>query len=78
MNYRWKPEKSFSLPNLNILVVNDVEVGFIQKPRDTRFDKNMWRCFTGIGIQSKFIGHAGSKGFAKKILEGLYCQKQKP
>ena len=64
----WKRVKSTSLPNLWVLVIENTEVGFVQKPRDTKSDKNMWRIYRGIGENSNFLGHAGTKELAQQQL----------
>jgi hypothetical protein len=55
---QWIKVPSVVLPNLRVLKHGVKEVGFIEKPRDTRTDKNSWRCWSGIGEQAKFVGHA--------------------
>jgi hypothetical protein len=54
MNSTWKKIKSLSISNLNVLVVDGIEVGFICKPKDDKFNKNMWRVFRGIFIGNSF------------------------
>lgn len=72
MNYHWKLTKSQSLPNLSVLIVGNQEVGFIYKPRDDKYTKNMWRCHIIIGTNTFFLNHAGSKSYAKKMVEDNY------
>jgi hypothetical protein len=72
MNSTWKKIKSLSISNLNVLVVDGIEVGFICKPKDSKTDKNMWRVFRGIGENSKFYMHVATKALAVKTLEHVY------
>lgn len=60
-----------SIPNLHICRrFPGAEVrGFIEKPRDTRTDKNFWRCFVGVGESVRFIGHARKKNAAMVRVE---------
>lgn len=62
------PIKSNSLSNLEALSCAGVEIGFIHKPRDTRTDKNAWRCFVGIGEAARFVGHRWDKATAKQLV----------
>lgn len=64
----WRQVKG-RIPNLNVLTANGIEVGFVEKPNDTKFDKNMWRCFIGIGENNRFLGHAPTKRCAQTIVE---------
>lgn len=68
VNFCWKRVNS-SLPNLNVLYVDGVEVGFIYKPRDTRYDKNEWRMHREIGDLTKFLGWNNTKTGAQRFLE---------
>ena len=72
MNITWKRVTTFSLPNLNVLVVNGVEVGFVTKPQDNKYDKNMWRVFRGIGEDASLLCHCGNKTQAQRTLEKVY------
>jgi len=65
----WKPVKNQSLPNLNLLLVNGKDYGFVYKPRDSRTDKNMWSCHIGIGDNTRFLTYAGSKSLAMRIVQ---------
>lgn len=58
---------------LRVLVHEDGrELGSIQKPRDTRTDKNAWRCYKGIGGACQFLGHEWSEKEAKqKVLDSV-------
>jgi hypothetical protein len=67
-NMIWTPIRN-SLPNLNVLTKNGVEVGFIEKPRDTKTDTNAWRSFVGIGERAAFVGHSWTKKAAKNKVE---------
>jgi hypothetical protein len=70
MKHTWNRVKT-TLPNLNVLVVNEIEQGFIYKPKDSKTDQNAWRVHLGIGETSRFIGHAWSMVDAKRLLESL-------
>ncbi len=70
MNHTWTRVKT-SLPNLNILVFNGIEQGFIYKPKDSKTGQNAWRIHLGIGENSKFIGHSWVMSNAKRILESV-------
>jgi len=71
-NSEWRKIKSLSISNLNVLIVDGKEVGFICKPRDTKFDKNMWRVYRGIGEANSFLCHCATKALAVKKLESIY------
>ncbi len=71
MKRTWKRVKTIGLSNLNVLVLDEVEQGFIYKPKDSRTDKNAWRIHIGIGETSKFIGHEWTMNGAKRILESV-------
>jgi hypothetical protein len=72
-NYRWVRVTS-SLPNLNVLVVEGVEVGFVYKPHDPKTDKNEWRIHRDIGDNTKFLAwnptKTGAQRFLEKVLVG--------
>jgi hypothetical protein len=72
-NYRWVRVTS-SLPNLNVLVVEGVEVGFVYKPHDSKTDKNEWRIHRDIGDNTKFLAwnptKTGAQRFLEKVLVG--------
>jgi len=68
---RWKKIPN-SLPNLQVLIIGEREIGFIEKPHDTRGDKNAWRCFLGIGDSAKFLGHRWTETAAKAVVESSY------
>lgn len=70
MKHVWNRVAS-SLPNLNVLMINGKEAGFIEKPKDTRTDRNAWRVYVGIGDSNKFVGHAWSKPDAQRLLESV-------
>jgi len=72
MNMNWKRVNSNSLSNLNVLIINDIEIGFVYKPRDTRYDKNIWRVFRGIGFYAQFLCHSSNKIQAQKTLEKVF------
>lgn len=61
MNITWKRIKG-SIPNLYVAYNEAGEaVGMIDKPVDTRTDKNYWRLYHGIGDNARFLGHSASK-----------------
>lgn len=70
-SYRWVRVNS-SLPNLNVLMINETEVGFIYKPKDTKYDKNEWRIHRGIGDATQFMGWNPTKTGAQKLLEKVF------
>ena len=72
MNIKWYKPTGQSLPNLYVIKVNDVEKGFITKPKDTKYDKNMWQVFRGIGDKATFLCHVSTKNQAIKYLESIY------
>ena len=57
------------MPNLFVLERNGVEVGFIQKPNDTKTDKNAWRLYRGVGPTNVFLGHEWNKKLAMSQVE---------
>lgn len=71
MNNTWKRVKTIGLSNLNVLMLGDIEQGFIYKPKDSKTDKNAWRVHLGVGETSKFIGHAWTMNDAKRLLESV-------
>ena len=72
MNSHWTKPKNQLLSNLNVLVVDGIEVGFICKPRDDKFNKNMWRVYRGVGESNRFLCHCATKALAVKQLEHIY------
>ena len=72
MNIVWTKPTGQSLPNLHVISVDGVEMGFITKPRDTKYDKNMWRVFRGIGDKATFLCHVSTKAQAMQCLESIY------
>lgn len=71
----WQRVQNPSLPNLNVLMVNDVKVGFVYKPSDTKTDTNAWRIFRGVGDNAEFIGHNFSKTAAMTTLNRIFAGK---
>lgn len=75
IDYCWKRING-SLPNLNVLYLNGVEVGFVYKPHDSKTDKNEWRMHRGIGDATKFLGwnntKTGAQRFLEKVLVGAW------
>lgn len=70
MKHTWNRVKT-SLPNLNVLMLEGKECGFIYKPKDSKTDKNAWRIYLGLGDSARFIGHEWNMVGAKRILESL-------
>lgn len=66
--FTWKKYKALSTPNLHILCRGAEEIGFIYKPRDTKTDKNAWRCHAGIGHAARFLGHRWNMRDAKQFV----------
>jgi len=66
MKIKWKKVNN-QLSNLNVMIVNDKEVAFIYKPKDTKTTINAWRCYMGIGEQAHFLAHSYDKAEAKKL-----------
>lgn len=71
MNIIFKKVKS-SIPNLHIAYYGDNEIGMIDRPRNTKCDKNYWRCYVGVGFNTKFIGHAIDRKNAEKLVTSTY------
>jgi hypothetical protein len=69
MNKTWKRVKYTNLPNLHVLSVDGKEVGFVTKPNDDKFNKNMWRVFKGIGYEACMLCHESGLPQAKQTLE---------
>jgi hypothetical protein len=69
----WQRVQNRSLPNLNILKVNDVVVGFIYKPCDTKTDRNAWRIYRGVGDSAEFMCHNFSKTAAMATLNRIFA-----
>lgn len=69
---QWRKIKSRSVSNLKVLSVRGREVGFIEKPEDRDGDRNAWRCFSGIGVGARFIGHEWTKSAAIRRVENVF------
>jgi hypothetical protein len=67
--FKWEQVTSTTMPNLFVLKRNGVEVGFIQKPKDTKTDKNAWRLYKGIGPLNTFLVHEYNKKLAMSQVE---------
>jgi hypothetical protein len=67
--FTWKKVTDTSLHNLWVCSRGNVEVGFIEKPLDTRTEKNAWRAYRGIGENNQFLGHRSSRGGAQLAVE---------
>ena len=67
--FTWEQVKTTTMPNLFVLRRNGVELGFIQKPKDTKTDKNAWRLYKGIGPLNTFLGHEYNKKLAMSLVE---------
>ena len=68
----WKRVKG-SIPNLYV-AYNDAgeAIGMIDKPVDTRTDKNFWRMNLGIGYAARFLGHSASRKAAMNHVHFAY------
>lgn len=64
----WDEVKN-SLPNLRVLRMNGVEVGFVYRPDNTGGDVNAWRAHIGIGEKTKFLGHNYRCRLAQEMVE---------
>jgi hypothetical protein len=53
-------------------MINETEVGFIYKPKDSKSDKNEWRIHRGIGDITQFMGWNPTKTGAQKLLEKVF------
>jgi ribosomal protein RSM22 (predicted rRNA methylase) len=73
----WQGVQNRSLPNLNVLKVNDVVVGFIYKPRNTKTDRNAWRIYRGVGDSAEFMCHNFSKTDAMATLNRIFAGNTK-
>ena len=71
-NTTWKRVNSISLSNLNVLLVNGNEVGFITKPKNDRYNINMWRVFRGKGDTCQFLCWTSTKTQAQQTLEKVF------
>lgn len=71
IDYCWKRIKG-SFPNLNVLYLNGVEVGFVYKPHDYTIDGKHWRMFRGIGDDAYFLGWTNTKTNAQRFLEKVF------
>lgn len=67
--YQWQRVESRVLPNLHVLNDGNLHIGMVQKPADSKGDKNLWRCFKGVGEQAELIGHRKTLGQAKATVE---------
>lgn len=74
--FKWvKVKDAGSLPNLRVLEQSDGRrIGFVYRPRNDKFNKNLWRCHIGIGYDTKFIGHGETQGIAKDIVVQTWIQ----
>ena len=70
-DHRWQRLNS-SLPNLNVLIIDGHEVGYIYKPKDSKTDKNAWRVHRGISLGNKFLGWHWTKTGAQQMLEHVF------
>ena len=71
IDYCWKRING-SLPNINVLYIKDVEVGFVYKPRNSKTDKNEWRMYRGIGDATDFLGWHNTKTGAQRFMEKVF------
>ena len=69
----WEKVKS-SIPNLCVCrrADNSEYVGMIDKPIDSKSEKNAWRAYCGVGESAKFLCHVWSKKKAVEVVEGWW------
>lgn len=71
-NHKWEKVNQRSLSNLHVLTVNNVIMGFIHKPRDSKTDKNMWRLYRGYGEKGEFLTHVWTKTDAIALMNKIF------
>ena len=71
MNWKHIPREpgKQSLHNLHVLMNGNVELGFVEKPKDTRGCANAWRAYKGTGSSAEFLGHNWTKVDAQRRVE---------
>lgn len=64
--------KSKCIDNLYVAYDGAVPVGMVHRPKNTRTDKNFWRCYVGIGENARFLGHAVNRKQAENHVAWAY------
>ena len=74
MTVTWKRIQSKCLKNLHVAFdVQDRPVGMIEKPSNTKNDKNFYRMYIGVGDNARFLGHAVNKKQAMNHVHWAIC-----
>jgi len=68
----FKKQASKVIDNLYVAFDGDRAVGMVDRPKNTRFDKNFWRCYIGVGEDAKFLGHAVNRKQAENHVAWAY------
>lgn len=69
----WKKQASKVIDNLYVAYDGDVAVGMVDRPKNTKTDKNFWRCYVGVGEDARFVGHAVNRKLAENCVSLAYC-----
>ena len=69
----FKKQTSKCLDNLYVAYDGDKAVGMVHRPKNTRTEKNFWRCYVGIGEDARFLGHAVNRKQAENHVAWAYC-----
>lgn len=69
----FKKQPSKVIDNLYVAYDGDKAVGMVHRPKNTRTDKNFWRCYVGIGESARFLGHARNRRDAENHVAWAYC-----
>jgi hypothetical protein len=69
----FKKQASKVIDNLYVAYDGDVPVGMVHRPKNTRTDKNFWRCYVGVGENARFLGHAVNRRDAENHVSWAYC-----
>ena len=68
---KFKKIKSNVVPNLHVLFSDTgIPLGMVEKPRDDRYTKSLWRCYVGTGDKAVFLCHAVDISIAKNMVKG--------
>jgi hypothetical protein len=65
----WHRITGQSIANLAVLYRGGRPLGMIDKPADTKTDKNAWRAYAGTGWNARFIGHRWTRKAAISLVE---------
>jgi len=68
----FKKQASKVIDNLYVAFDGDSAVGMVHRPKNTRTDKNFWRCYIGVGEAAKFLGHAVNRKQAENHVAWAY------